>query len=112
MSTQFVRTTNWKSFNFFLKKKVSVKKKALPEIKALKIKRIILFFNTVNIKNSAKGDKIISNAKKFDNRHTHFIYYTSTYTLHNLMLAIRTDNKAMIKKAINERINLRAGYNI
>jgi hypothetical protein len=109
MSTQIIRTTNWKAFNFFLKRNPIVKKKSLPEIKAFKIKRIISFLNR---KNSAKGDKIISNAKKFDIKHTHHIYYKSTYTLHNLMLAIRTDNKTMIKKAINERINLRAGYNI
>lgn len=109
---QTIRTTNWKAFIFFSRKKFYPQEKTLPEIKALKIKRIISILNKLNIKNSAKGDKIISNSKKFDNNHTHFIYYTGTYTLRNLMLAIRTDNKLAIKKAINERINLRAGYNI
>lgn len=109
---QTIRTTNWKTFAFFSRKKFYPQEKTLAEIKALKIKKIISLFNKLNIKNSAKGDKIISNSKKIDSRHTHFIYYTSTYTLHTLMLAIRTDNKLAIKKAINARINLKVGYNI
>lgn len=97
------RTTNWNHFNKFIPSKPNIKLEPWAR-KAELVKRIMKRYPDP----TACSGVVLRKSGKSEVAYNHLIYViTERSTLDRLKIALATNDRVQIKKAINIRINLR-----